>query len=300
MTDEGHFTMRSRGRGASKIVLAASILVGCDKSPADNTSTPPAREGVSKLQMQDPMRAGRAFGRAQLTADDSELEILRYAENLSKQYADGSEWRPEAKALDIRAFEELAAGRKLALTGTFTDAASVAGLQQKYEAVYARFPNTIAGEEAFLYHIALAIATLPGDRLEQIRREVASYLSSHPTSLFTPELLGLAAYMAGKSGDHRRAVELTLAAIEANSVSPRELQHGDQLLLFQAGLAAQFDVGDFDLARQLYARYIKTYPTDQRCFLLEQLVNDMNSREREWSKDVGQSTASPKIGSGEK
>jgi hypothetical protein len=71
-----------------------------------------------------------------------------------------------------------------------------AQLARDYGEVYQKYPDTPAGEEAFLYQIRLSLPTADADRARKNLEDIKAFLQSHPKTPFLSPLYTLMAEAA--------------------------------------------------------------------------------------------------------
>jgi len=158
----------------------------------------------------------------------------------------------------------------------------VLGLIKLYRAVMTDYPGTMAAEEAFLYLQTLRIAQLQDDVLATGVEELEEWVVANPDS----KLLSRAYAMLGH-GYHlqRQGVKYIGALAKSSEIAliqgqNENIPQADQSEnYFKMGVAAQFDAGDFEMARKYYRMLIEEAPTDQRVFIAEQHMAQMDEYE---------------------
>lgn len=152
-----------------------------------------------------------------------------------------------------------------------------------YQEVIDAYPGSAAGEEAFLHQQAAHLEEPRAGRADEVLRRLEAFLAAHPGTPWRGAVLGLAAHCCLVLDQPRRRVDFLLRQLEENRAAAAAGTPPDNLLLYWwLATAAQYDLGDFPLARDFYGRLIRDYPVDQRVFLAKKALRAMDEQEREW------------------
>ena len=189
-------------------------------------------------------------------------------------------------AIEANPGDELAAWSLLALARMPLHAPAAAVtppdavvMDKAYQEVIDRFPFSEPGEQAFLLQQA---ARLESSRPDQARVSLAaldSFLQSHPKSPYTSGVWRLIEHACVLLNLPERKLEAVLQGWKTAEIDP--LNPGQELALTYWHIAtiAEFDVGDFGVAREYYRKLIDEYPTEQRVFLAKQELKRMDELE---------------------
>ena len=151
---------------------------------------------------------------------------------------------------------------------------AIAQLQHTYQDVIDKFPAHPAGEEAFLFQQAATLAVPRKETARQAVGELVDFLKTHPQSSYRYAAWKLLAHGYQFLGEHEnRLVALleTLRAVEADAGAP--IDHAGDY--WSIATLAEFDCGNFAVAREFYRKLIAEYPTDQRIFLAKRELHHM-------------------------
>ncbi len=147
-----------------------------------------------------------------------------------------------------------------------------------YREVFEKLPSHAAGEEAFLFWQA--------DRLTQPRPEAAGvladlekFLAERPQSPYRSAVWGLIGHCCRVLGRKEKLLEAALQSWRTAEVDPMNPVRDLAGTYWQIATIAQFDVGDFKMAREYYRKLIAEYPTDQRVFPARQELERMDAAE---------------------
>ena len=139
-------------------------------------------------------------------------------------------------------------------------------IRQRYEALYEQYPALMPGQEGFIYMVGTLIATLDKASLEDANRRLDEFLRRHPDSPFVSSawfLRSRACQFLGLPQEMLDAKIKALATIELDPTNPWMENSGRY---WDIATTAEFEVGDFALAREYYQRLIDEYPRDRRRF----------------------------------
>ncbi len=193
-----------------------------------------------------------------------------------------------APADDLAAWSLLALARMpLLAPGAAVKPPEAAALDQAYQAVIDRFPFHEAGEQAFLLQQA---ARLTISRPEQARSALAAldeFLKTHPKTSYASGAWRLIAHACQVLNLPERRLEAVLKEWQTTERDP--VNPGQELALTYWNIAtiAEFEVGDFGVAREYYRKLIREYPAEQRVFLAKQELKRMDELEARLRAEPG-------------
>jgi tetratricopeptide (TPR) repeat protein len=147
-----------------------------------------------------------------------------------------------------------------------------------YQAVVDGFPNHPAAEESFLMQQGLRLAE-PASEAEPhaVLAQLDAYRAAHTNSPNIVTLWSLTEQAATWLGLPDRRLEAIFQQWRTASVDPANTNAVSDLSLtyWRIATLAEFEVGDFELAREYYGKLIDKYPTQQRVFLAKQELQRM-------------------------
>lgn len=139
-------------------------------------------------------------------------------------------------------------------------------LSAEYAKVYQQYPDTPAGEEAFLYHCRITASFGTREEASELLREIADFLSRHPGMTYQPLLDTVAAechHILGREDERIEAMERSIATFERDPTVPfYELSSA----YWNIAYAAEFEAGNFAVARKYYELFLKEFPNEDRSF----------------------------------
>ena len=154
-----------------------------------------------------------------------------------------------------------------------------AAVRAAYQQVIARFPDHLAGQEAFVYLQATFIQTLEEAPTRAAVAALQAFVAQHPRSGFLSGAWMLLAtgYEILHEPDAQLAAELkALETMEIDPTNPRFENSGNY---WRIATIAEFEAGDFDTARRFYRRLISEYPQDIRVYASEEALTRMDAVE---------------------
>ncbi len=160
---------------------------------------------------------------------------------------------------------------------------------QAYEEVIDRFPEHPAGIEAFLLQQSLRLA-MPSsdDEPREVLAKLDDFLAKHPGSPYAGAAWGLVEQATAWLGLPDRRLEAVFRqwqSAEKDSANP-DSKPDLSATYWRIATIAEFEVGDFDLAREYYGKLIDEYPTQQRVFLAKQELQRMAKLEEKLRREM--------------
>jgi tetratricopeptide (TPR) repeat protein len=152
-------------------------------------------------------------------------------------------------------------------------------LIRDYANVYARYPQTPAGEEAFLYKSSLSVHFLDAEKARTLLAEIQEFVASRPTTPFLAQFYEIMAECCHKLNEEDRRLEYLVKAVDARPVDPASPLDDRSTAYWKIAYAAEFDAGNFPLAREYYQRLISEYPKDIRIFGARKALERMDAIE---------------------
>jgi tetratricopeptide (TPR) repeat protein len=133
-----------------------------------------------------------------------------------------------------------------------------------YEEVIAKFPDHLAGEEAFIYLQSTRVATLDPKDAESAMAALGGFIKGHAASRFLSPAWALVAECAFTLGRPDDRLKAKIASLEAKELDPTNPYSDNASLYWEIATIAEFDAGDFAVARKYYKGLVDEYPQDQR------------------------------------
>jgi outer membrane protein assembly factor BamD (BamD/ComL family) len=273
------------------LLLLGLSLAGCGRSGTSRTATQLLDEGWNRYSLGNFDLAQKAF--AQAAAKPGISASLR----LQALYGQATtlQWRkPDPDPVGAAELYErvaaqdpdsdLAAWSLLALarmqyvlpSGQQCDAQAVAAA---YQRVIDRYPHHQAGEQAFLSLQALRLEDNDAAAARQVLAALDEFLAGHPQSHFLSTAYTLRAHSYRLLDRPRERLDNMIQSLNHIEVDPRNPALSLATTYWQIASTAEFDLGDFDTARRYYHKLIAEYPTDQKNYLSQLQLENMDQVE---------------------
>jgi tetratricopeptide (TPR) repeat protein len=182
---------------------------------------------------------------------------------------------------EMAAWAALALVRDEHLPQTSSDPIDIPRLRTLYRAVLEKYPHSPAAEEAFLFLQSLYVQTLDPTDARTAIEAIEAYLKANPQAPFRSALHTLASHADVTLKDYPAALHESIPALDTKEVDPTNPTANNILDYYRIALMAQYDVGDFDIARTYYQKFLTEYPNDQRVFTVKLELERMDRLEQE-------------------
>ena len=180
---------------------------------------------------------------------------------------------------------ELALARQMHLVpvGQEPDYAAV---NQAYQHILDQFPDHLAAKEAFLYLQSIQLAKLEPKSTRAAVAKLEDFVVREKKEFLSPAWSLLAVGYQTLNDQEKRLLA------EKNSFETTEVDPSDPFIEFawaywNLGTIAEFEVGDFDLARKYYQLLIDKYPKDIRVYGCKQALARMDALEAKIRAEEG-------------
>lgn len=152
-------------------------------------------------------------------------------------------------------------------------------VRQGYRDIIRKHPQHLAAKESTIYLNATLVATLDETLTRQAVSNLTAFIASGTKEFVAPAYSLLAvSYTTLKNPEMRLASEIK--AFENVEIDPANPFNEFAWAYWNIATIAEFEVGDFALARQYYQRLIKEYPVDIRTYPALQALARMDSVEQ--------------------
>ena len=178
---------------------------------------------------------------------------------------------------DLAAWSWLALARMKALP-VAGEAPDLRQQVDAYQEVISRFPFHPAGEEAFLFQQAARLETPDLGRTREVLDSLEAFPRTHPRSPWRSAAYKLVGHCCTVLGLPEKRLEAALQewkTAEVDTANPADLSW----TYWQLATLAEFETGDFALAREYYRKLIAEYPAEQRVFVAKQELQRMDDLE---------------------
>ncbi len=292
----GHkdFNMANRTTQVAGMLLAgllASGLAACSKKAAQaGNAASLIGEGWTAYRLSEFSNAALAFEAARAAADkgSDEWSMATYGLATTWDLRRPSE-NPE---LATELYKEILAGAPNGPMGPWTELALArqqhlvpVGEEPDYDAVNAayqhimeKFPGHLAAKEAFLYLQSIQLAKLDPQSTRKAVKKLAEFASREQKEFVSPAWSLLAvAYNTLNEQEQRLHAEKT--SFDTTEVDPSDPYIEFAWAYWNLATIAEFEVGDFALARTYYTLLLEKYPTDIRVYGCKQALERMDALE---------------------
>jgi tetratricopeptide (TPR) repeat protein len=159
------------------------------------------------------------------------------------------------------------------------DSADPAPLISEYAELYAKYPNTPAGEEAFLFECSLQTPGLDREHATQLLQQVELFLKDRPQTPFRGPLEGIIAECYNKLDMQDKRLELMVRPVAGEGMGVANPNPFNASVYWNIAYVAEFEAGNFALAREYYHRMLREYPRDVRVFAIRAALKRMDAVE---------------------
>lgn len=266
-------------RIARRAMLFSVILAGCDIQPATQAldSADLLYEGWAAFRLGEFEMAQSRFERLSQATEESQrvpgLYGLGLTWSLKRPGADVEKGRrylrevAEAPSHPLAPWGALAHARTFLLTnGEMT--VDRERLISEYEKVIQRFPGTDAAQEAVIHQQATRLASSDPARRQEICDTVIlsmeHFLQHYPDSRWQSAAHQLLSVAYARRLDSKKSFQHSVVQMEKMETDPGNPKEDKSGFLWSHAVRAEFDLGDFALARAYYNRLIAEYPRDER------------------------------------
>ncbi len=280
------------------LALLLIIALGCDRGVPSAKPSELVQEGWQRFRLGQFEQASHQFSRAIETAGPAEESIRLQAiyglaniaafgvdRNLERAKGYFQRIISESPDSDLAAWAALGIIRAQDVISGSDRPADAEKLDAGYAEVIARYPKSAAADDAFLFLQALRLKVAKPGAREKVIEEVTARINSG-TKQRLDALYDLLSTANRDLNKNISAYENLVQAIAHREVDPGNPNSVDASAVFRAGVAAQFDAGDFAAARKIYASFSQKFPRDPRGFSVKMLMEEMDKKEAEMRKSL--------------
>lgn len=134
-----------------------------------------------------------------------------------------------------------------------------------YQAIIEKYPNHLAAKEATIYLNAILISTLDPKQIRQAISNLTAYVETGAHEFRAPAW-SLLAVSYNSLGMQRERLNAEIKSFENIEIDPANPFNEYAWAYWNIATIAEFEVGDFGLARRYYKQLIEEYPADIRVF----------------------------------
>ena len=153
-----------------------------------------------------------------------------------------------------------------------------AAVNKAYQHIMEKFPGHLAAKEAFLYLQSIQLAKLEPKTSREAAAKLLDFATREQKEFLSPAWSLLAvAYNTLNEQEQRLHAEKT--SFETTEVDPSDPFIEFAWAYWNLATIAEFEVGDFALARTYYNLLLEKYPTDIRVYGCKQALERMDALE---------------------
>ena len=155
----------------------------------------------------------------------------------------------------------------------------MAAVRKGYQDIIDAHPGHLAAKEAFIYKMATFIATLKEPETRYAVACLSRFVSQPGQKEFLQPAWSLMAvgYTTLKRPEQRMAAEIR--SLQCQEIDPSNPFNEFGWAYWNIATIAEFEVGDFGVARAYYRRLLKEYPNDIKVFATKQALARMDAVE---------------------
>ncbi len=154
-------------------------------------------------------------------------------------------------------------------------------VRKAYQDLIDKFPRHPAADEAFVYQQSTYLVSLDKKDAAIALANIESFLASNPQTHFAGTAWSLAAECNSILGDSEKQLTALINAIEKTEIDPTNPVVENSSTYWKIATVAEFQAGDFDIARKYYMKLKKEYPSDARCYGAKLAIERMDKKEAE-------------------
>jgi tetratricopeptide (TPR) repeat protein len=129
------------------------------------------------------------------------------------------------------------------------------------------------------YENSLSLPAADPEQSRKILERVTTFLSTYPRTAFASQFYSIIAECYRKMDDQDRRIDYMIKALEAREVDPSNPIDDRSTAYWNIAYAAEFEAGNFALAREYYSRLMNEYPQDIRIFGVRKAFERMDAIE---------------------
>ena len=294
--------MANRTTQAARLFLAGLLALGlsaCGKKTAGGGDAPALiADGWTAYRLSEFQNAVLAFESARASAetgsDDWAMatyglattwDLRRPGEDPKQATQLYQEILAAAPDSPMIPWTELALARQMHLVpvGQEPDYAAV---NKAYQHILDQFPDHLAAKEAFLYLQSIQLAKLEPKSTRAAVAKLEDFVAREKKEFLSPAW-SLLAVGYTTLGDQEKRLLAEKNSFEATEVDPSDPFIEFAWAYWNLGTIAEFEVGDFALARQYYQLLIDKYPKDIRVYGCKQALSRMDALEAKIRAEEG-------------
>ena len=158
-------------------------------------------------------------------------------------------------------------------------------VMKAYQEVIDRFPNHLAGKEAFIYLNSVLVSSLKERETRRALAMLEKFVQNESNEFVGPAYSLMAVcYTTLNMQDKRLWAEIQ--SLDKTEVDPTNPFTEFAWQYWNIATIAEFEVGDFNTARKYYNKLLKEYPNDMRDYAAEQALKRMDDLEAKIRREL--------------
>ncbi|MDX6765802.1 MAG: hypothetical protein SFU85_03335 [Candidatus Methylacidiphilales bacterium] len=149
-------------------------------------------------------------------------------------------------------------------------------LAKNYRQVALKYPGTSAAEEALLQAMALEEIQADRGKLLNLIKEYQDFLTTHPESGYKGAVYGAMARLYDSLRRYEEKLTSLLHALEFQDIDKLNPNEQYVWIYWTIAVTAEFDVGNFPVARRFYNKLLAEYPSDLLVFRAREALSRMD------------------------
>jgi hypothetical protein len=148
-----------------------------------------------------------------------------------------------------------------------------------YRQVWERYPATTAGQEAFIFQGQQALARDGAAAAERVLAETRELVAAYPRTAYLPQANSLMANCCRLLDRQEERLHYMIQASETRELDLLNPNANKAGSFWAIAYAAEFEAGNFTVARTYYGKLIQEYPKDLRIFAAREALKRMDAVE---------------------
>lgn len=153
-----------------------------------------------------------------------------------------------------------------------------AAVDKAYRHIIAKYPGHLAAKEAFLYLQSILLSKLEPKSTKAAINQLLDFVGREQKEFLSPAW-SLLAVGYQTLGEQEKRLEAEQKSFETTEVDPSDPYLEFGWAYWNLATIAEFEVGDFELARKYYQLLLAKYPTDIRVHGCKQALKRMDALE---------------------
>ncbi|MBL8992123.1 MAG: tetratricopeptide repeat protein [Spirochaetia bacterium] len=149
-----------------------------------------------------------------------------------------------------------------------------------YQKVIDNFPGHAAAHEAFLYQQSSLVASLKPEDARDVIRNIRAYLARYPRLGLKSPLLQLVAGAHLTLGEQEARLAAEIESLDCRELDPTNPKMNLAAPIWNIANIAEFETGDFRIARKYYERFLRECPDDSKTYGAQVALQRLTAMER--------------------